>query len=109
MGAFGNRTLSDLSGFFSDDSTIISVKNNPLRLRLPNAPNIIVYTVVRLLQRFSFPDAQGSALNATPVIEAYAPNSTTYTTSLVYSIVVDGATGRSRRHHSTASTQSVGV
>jgi hypothetical protein len=30
LGAFGNRTLSDLSGIFSDDSELISEKS-PLR------------------------------------------------------------------------------
>jgi hypothetical protein len=38
-GAFGNRTLSDLSGFFSDDSALIAAKNllRSLKVRLPNA------------------------------------------------------------------------
>jgi hypothetical protein len=42
MGVFGNSTLSDLSGFLSDDSTLISEKIplKSLRVQLPNAPNV---------------------------------------------------------------------
>ncbi len=48
MGAFGNHTQSDLSGFFSDDSSLISEKNQlrSLRMRLPNAPYIWPYVAV---------------------------------------------------------------
>jgi hypothetical protein len=40
----GNRTLSDLSGFFSDDSALISEKHplGSLRVFLPNAPSVVL-------------------------------------------------------------------
>ncbi len=42
QGAFGNRTLSDLSGFFSAINALSSEKNplRSLRVRLPNVPKI---------------------------------------------------------------------
>jgi hypothetical protein len=45
QGAFGNRTLSDLSEFFSDDSALIPEKNSlsSLRARLPNATQVLIF------------------------------------------------------------------
>ncbi len=43
-GAFGNCTLSNLSGLFSDDSALISEKIplRSFRVRLPNAPGVVL-------------------------------------------------------------------
>jgi hypothetical protein len=62
MGAFGNHTLSDLSGFFSENNALSSEKNplRSLRVRLPNATYERVRSVRIVTRQSMEPDDDGT-------------------------------------------------